>query len=50
MRYLREGSIQEEPDGTISFTPIESETNLLWLQFGVSIGLSPWGARGFPHL
>ncbi len=36
-RYLREGSIREAPDGSISFRPIESETNLLLLQIGVSI-------------
>ncbi len=37
VRYLREGSIKEAPDGSISFRPIESETNLLLLQIGVSI-------------
>lgn len=40
VRYLREGSIEENADGTISFEPIESETNLMWIQVGVSIGVS----------
>lgn len=39
VRYLREGSIIEEPDGSVTFQPIESETNLLWIQVGVSIGV-----------
>lgn len=38
VRYLREGSIVDNGDGTISFTPIESETNLWWIQLGVAIG------------
>lgn len=38
-RYLREGSIRDNPDGTISFTPIESETDLLTFQVGLSAGL-----------
>lgn len=37
--YLREGSIRDNPDGTISFTPIESETDLLTFQVGLSAGL-----------
>jgi hypothetical protein len=37
-RYLREGSIQDNPDNTITVTPIESETNLLSWHLGVSIG------------
>ena len=36
VRYLREGSIREAPDGSISFRPIESETNMLLIQVGVS--------------
>ncbi len=39
VRYLREGSIMESPSGSVSFTPIESETNMLLLQVGVSIGV-----------
>jgi hypothetical protein len=34
--YLREGSIIDNGNGTISFAPIQSETNLLVLKFGVS--------------
>jgi hypothetical protein len=36
--YLREGSIRDEPDNTISFDPIESDTDLLTFRVGVSIG------------
>jgi hypothetical protein len=35
-RYLREGSIQEDSTGAISFTPIQSRTNLLAIWLGVS--------------
>lgn len=38
-RYLREGSIIEDGTGDISFEPIQSETNLLVYQIGVSIGI-----------
>jgi len=38
-RYSREGSIQEDGSGNISFTPIESRTNLLMFWLGVSVGL-----------
>lgn len=34
--YLREGSIIDNGNGTISFTPIRSETNLLLIKLGVS--------------
>jgi hypothetical protein len=34
--YLREGSIVDNGDGTISFTPIQSETNLMLVKLGVS--------------
>ena len=37
-RYLREGSITDNPDGTITYTPIESKTDLLQLHLGVSFG------------
>jgi hypothetical protein len=37
-RYLREGSIVDGPGGSISFSPIESETNFFALQIGVSVG------------
>lgn len=35
-RYLREGSITDNGDGTLTIRPIESETNLLLLKLGVS--------------
>lgn len=38
-RYLREGSIREYTDGTVWFDPIESATDLLVLQLGVSFAL-----------
>jgi hypothetical protein len=38
-RYLREGSMRAARDGTVTFTPIESETNMLVVRFGVSVGL-----------
>lgn len=38
-RYLREGSIRDHPDGSISFTPIESDTDLVTFHLGVSAGL-----------
>ena len=34
--YLREGSIVDNGNGTISFTPIQSETNLMLFKLGVS--------------
>ena len=34
--YLREGSIIDNGNGTISFTPIKSETNLMLIKLGVS--------------
>jgi hypothetical protein len=34
--YLREGSIIDNGNGTISFTPIQSETNLMLIKLGVS--------------
>lgn len=37
-RYLREGSIQDNPDNSITVDPIESETNLLTWHLGVTIG------------
>jgi hypothetical protein len=39
VRYLREGSIEEEPDGSFTITPIESGGNLMLIRVGVSIGL-----------
>ena len=36
VRYLREGGIQANPDGSLTIDPIESETNLLVFQIGVA--------------
>jgi len=38
LRYLNEGSIQDQPDGSITFEPIESEGNLMLYQVGVLVG------------
>lgn len=38
-RYLREGSITDNPDGSLSFTPIESETSMWVYRIGVSVGV-----------
>ncbi|HEX2091405.1 MAG TPA: hypothetical protein VHG28_03345 [Longimicrobiaceae bacterium] len=43
--YLREGDIRDHPDGTISFTPSRSDTDLLNFHVGVSIGI-PRRVRG----
>ncbi|HET7583927.1 MAG TPA: hypothetical protein VFK13_03415 [Gemmatimonadaceae bacterium] len=37
-QYLREGSITDNPDGSISFTPIDSQTRLLSYHLGVTFG------------
>ncbi|MFL5577284.1 MAG: hypothetical protein ACJ79S_15100 [Gemmatimonadaceae bacterium] len=37
-RYLREGSIVDFPDGSIEITPIESRTDFVTYQLGVTIG------------
>ena len=34
--YLREGSITDNGNGTITIRPIQSETNLLLVKLGVS--------------
>jgi hypothetical protein len=39
--YLTEGDIEDNPDGTISFTPTRSETNLITYRIGVMIGVRP---------
>lgn len=36
--YLTEGDIRDEEDNTISFDPIESDTDLMTFRIGVSIG------------
>lgn len=38
-RYLREGSIRPTPGGGISFTPIQSKTDILVPHLGVQIGI-----------
>lgn len=38
-RYLREGGIEERPDGSLLLRPIESDTDLLLLRAGVTFGL-----------
>jgi len=37
--YLRKGSLLESADGSISFIPIRSETNLVTFRLGVAIGV-----------
>jgi Outer membrane protein beta-barrel domain len=38
-RYLREGSIADNPDGSITISPIRSQTNFLIFHLGVTFGL-----------
>jgi hypothetical protein len=38
-QYLRKGSLVDQPDGTVTFVPIESRTNNLQLRIGVAVGL-----------
>ena len=39
VRYLREGGIEDLPDGSIVIHPIQSDANLLTYRLGVSIGI-----------
>ena len=39
MRYLRKGSIIDNPDGSITINPIRSEANLLTYHLGVQVGI-----------
>jgi opacity protein-like surface antigen len=39
VNYLREGDIVDNPDGTYSFNPVRSETNLFLLHAGLTFGL-----------
>ncbi len=39
VQYLREGSIKDNGNGTITITPIESQTNLFLLRAGATVGL-----------
>lgn len=43
--YLREGDITDNPDGTISVFPVESDANLFTFQLGVSAALRRSGDR-----
>lgn len=43
--YLREGSIRDNPDGSISVTPIHSETNFWTWQLGLAFGFGTPGNR-----
>ena len=38
-RYLREGSITDNPDGSITISPIRSQTNFVIFHVGVTVGL-----------
>lgn len=38
--YLREGDIQDNPDGSITLYPVRSDTDLLTFHVGVSIGIT----------
>lgn len=38
-RYLQEGGIVEDPDGTVTFDPVESDTDLLLIRAGLSLSL-----------
>lgn len=37
--YLVEGSVQDNPDGSLSFDPIRSDTDLVTFHVGVSVGV-----------
>lgn len=39
VEYLRKGDIQDNPDGSITFTPTRSDANLVTFQLGVSVGV-----------
>lgn len=45
-RYLREGSIRDDRDGSVTFQPIESEANLVTFHVGVSVALRSHDDRG----
>jgi hypothetical protein len=45
VEYLKEGDIQDNPDGTITITPTRSEANLLTFQIGVQIGGRTGGSQ-----
>jgi hypothetical protein len=39
VEFLKRGDIQDNPDGSISYTPTRSDANLVTLQMGVSVGI-----------
>jgi opacity protein-like surface antigen len=41
VEYLKRGDIQDNPDGTIGFTPTRSQANLVTIQIGISVGIRP---------
>jgi opacity protein-like surface antigen len=45
VEYLRKGDIQDNPDGSISFTPTRSQANLWAFHVGVSVGIRPGGPQ-----
>lgn len=46
VRYLREGDIVDNPDGSITLHPVFSDADLLSYQLGVSIGIPRGGDGG----
>lgn len=46
VEYLKKGDIQDNPNGSITFTPTRSDANLLQYQIGVSIGVRPRSRGG----
>lgn len=47
--YLREGDIRDNPDGSITLTPVRSDTDLFTAYLGVSVGIGRGGERGRPR-
>lgn len=45
-RYLRRGDIEDEPDGSVTLHPRQSETNLWTMSLGVSVGLPAQAEAG----
>jgi len=44
--YLVEGSITDNPDGTLSFLPLESDIDLATFHVGITVGLGRGNPRG----
>ena len=51
VKYLREGDIVDNPDGSITLFPIVSEAKLISYHFGMSVGIPRGGddPQGFGH-